>query len=239
MLKKWLIPILMFSIQVFASELDFIIPPEIKNDDFYFAIYRIAKNEPVKTILEIGSSSGEGSTEAFVRGIFENPEKPSLFCMELSAPRFQALQNRYRDNSQVVCYNVSSIPLELFPSETDVLDFMRTKRSNLSGLPEDLIIGWLRQDIEYVTSAKVPTNGIEMIKNDRGLECFDVVLIDGSEFTGFQELNLVYGAKFILLDDICCFKNYYSFQKLSADSSYELIEKNESLRNGYAIFKKR
>src|SRR5947209_7929337 len=68
--------------------LDRVIAPEIKNDNFYDVIYKIAKNEPVHTILEIGSSSGQGSTEAFVKGIKDNPSKPRLFCMEVSLVRF-------------------------------------------------------------------------------------------------------------------------------------------------------
>ena len=32
-------------------------------------------------VLEIGSSSGEGSTEAFVRGLRENASRATLFCM--------------------------------------------------------------------------------------------------------------------------------------------------------------
>jgi hypothetical protein len=61
------------------SELNRLIPPEIKNDEFYTAIHKIAREEDIKTILEIGSSSGEGSTEAFVIGLRENPNKPILF----------------------------------------------------------------------------------------------------------------------------------------------------------------
>ncbi|MBF0227704.1 MAG: hypothetical protein HQK76_19830, partial [Desulfobacterales bacterium] len=49
-----------------CSELYSVIPPEIvKNDGFYEAIKKIASSEDIKTILEIGSSSGEGSTKAF------------------------------------------------------------------------------------------------------------------------------------------------------------------------------
>lgn len=55
------------------SELNRLIPPEIKNDEFYTAIQELARKENIKTVLEIGSSSGEGSTEALVRGL---PEKP-------------------------------------------------------------------------------------------------------------------------------------------------------------------
>ncbi|NEO03295.1 MAG: hypothetical protein F6K50_50690, partial [Moorea sp. SIO3I7] len=69
-----------------GSELDYVIPPEIKDDDFYKAIQRIAQEEDIKTVLEIGSSSGAGSTEAFVKGLRENPSNPVLFCMEVSKP---------------------------------------------------------------------------------------------------------------------------------------------------------
>ncbi|NEP54654.1 MAG: hypothetical protein F6K65_40025, partial [Moorea sp. SIO3C2] len=86
------------------SELDYVIPPEIKDDDFYKAIQRIAREEDIKTVLEIGSSSGAGSTEAFVKGLRENPSNPALFCMEVSKPRFTALRERYQEDSFVKCY---------------------------------------------------------------------------------------------------------------------------------------
>ena len=77
---------------VFNYELNRLIPPEIKNDDFYRAIQNIAKNEDIQTVLEIGSCSGQGSTEAFVTGLRENPNQPTLFCLEISKPRFAELK---------------------------------------------------------------------------------------------------------------------------------------------------
>lgn len=221
------------------SDLDNIIPPEIKNDAFYNAMYRLAKNEAISTILEIGSSSGDGSTEAFVRGLQENPNRPTLFCMEISKPRFAALQKRYENLALVRCYNVSSIPLASFPQASDVATFMDSTRSNLDMYGKKRVLGWLQQDIEYVKSANVPTNGIEMIKAENDIEYFDIVLIDGSEFTGMAEFKLVYGANYILLDDINTFKNYANYQQLLHDSYYELIEQDKHLRNGYAIFKRK
>lgn len=222
-----------------ASELDRIIPPEVKHDAFYNAIYRIASTESLATILEIGSSSGDGSTEAFVRGIAQNNYKPTLFCMELSRPRFQALQQRYQHLPYVRCYNVSSVPLEAFPQEDEVKKFMSSIRTNLNQYGMNTVIGWLRQDIAYVAAAGVPSHGIEIIKRENGIKDFDMVLIDGSEFTGMAEFRLIYGARFILLDDINAFKNYNNYKSLLADPAYELIEENIHLRNGYAIFKKR
>jgi len=225
---------------IFAlSELDRIISPEIKNDVFYQTIYTLAKNESLKNILEIGSSSGDGSTEAFVLGIMKNPSHPTLYCMEVSRTRFAALQKRYAPLSCVKCYNVSSVPLHSFPSENEIASFLITTPTNLSSHGRDTVLRWLRQDIDYVKDAQVPENGIEIIKRENNIDHFDMVLIDGSEFTGVAEFKLVYGAKFILLDDISGFKNHTNYVTLCNDPDYELIEENKNLRNGYAVFKKK
>ena len=61
------------------SELNHLIPPEIKNDEFYFTIQKIAREEKIETVLEIGSSAGQGSTEAFVAGLCHNRKKSKTF----------------------------------------------------------------------------------------------------------------------------------------------------------------
>jgi glycosyltransferase involved in cell wall biosynthesis len=221
------------------SSLNKLIPPEIKNDAFYQAIQKIAAQESIKNILEIGSSSGGGSTEAFVRGIKDNPSQPTLFCMEVSKPRFAELQKAYSKESFVKCYNVSSVSIDKFPSKEDVIKFYQNNRTNLNSYPMDVVLSWLEQDIDYVNQSGVEADGIRKIKEENNIESFDVVLIDGSEFTGISELEEVYGAKYILLDDINTFKNYINYKKFIADSNYELLEKNLSLRNGYAIFKRK
>ena len=65
-----------------------------------------------------------------------------------------------------------------------------------------------------------------------------MVLIDGSEFTGKAEMNQVYGARWILLDDICVFKNFENYNRLKNDANYTLYRENLHVRNGYAIFKR-
>ncbi|HEY9619558.1 MAG TPA: glycosyltransferase family 1 protein [Crinalium sp.] len=220
------------------SELNNLIAPEIKDDEFYQAIQRLARRKDIKTVLEIGSSSGGGSTEAFVKGLRDNPSNPSLFCMEVSKPRFTELQNRYASEGFVKCYNVSSVPVEKFPSREQIADFYALYDTPLKNYSAEQVLGWLQQDIDYVKTAGVPGDGIQRIKAENNIDCFDMVLIDGSEFTGNVELDEVYGAKFILLDDICTYKNYDSHQRLLEDLHYILIAQNKALRNGYSIFRK-
>jgi glycosyltransferase involved in cell wall biosynthesis len=220
------------------SQLDVIIPPEIKNDPFYDSIQKIARQEDIKTVLEIGSSSGGGSTEAFVTGLRENPNQPTLFCMEVSKPRFNELKRRYTSESFVNCYNTSSVSVDSFPSADDVITFYHSTKSSLNNYSLEQVLGWLHQDLEYLKNSGVIQNGIQKIKQDHHIEYFDVVLIDGSEFTGIAELKEVYGAKFILLDDINAFKNHKNHQQLLSDRNYQLLEQNFHVRNGYSIFQR-
>ncbi|NEQ97126.1 MAG: glycosyltransferase, partial [Cyanothece sp. SIO2G6] len=220
------------------SELNYLIAPEIKHDEFYQAIQQLVRNPDIKTVLEIGSSSGQGSTEAFVKGLRGNPSQPQLFCMEVSKPRFEALRDCYAGDPFVHCYNVSSVDLDGFPSEADVTQFYHRHPSPLNQYPLDQVLGWLRQDIEYVKTSGVAGDGIRLIKQDQGIDTFDLVLIDGSEFTGEAELEQVYGAKYLLLDDICTYKNFAAHHRLLRDPSYILLEQSASLRNGYSVFKR-
>jgi len=220
------------------SELDHPIPPEIIDDEFYRTITSLARTAPIKSVLEIGSSTGEGSTRAFVEGIHQNPDHPILFCMEVSQPRFEQVKRRYQDDPQVRCYNMTSVPLQRFASEAEVIDFCRTKDSNLQKMSLSEVLRWRRQDIRYITRQRLDSNGIQMIKAENGITNFGMVLIDGSEFTGHAELDEVYGADYILLDDIRTFKNFTNYERLSGGSEYRVVAENKTLRNGFAAFER-
>lgn len=219
-----------------ATGLDKIIPAEIKDDDFYHALFYFAKNANIKTILEIGASSGAGSTEALVRGIKKNRNRPILFTIEVSRARFKHLSTRYARDPQVRPYNVSSVGLADFPSESMVREFYRDHNTVLNDFPIETILGWLRQDIAYIRDNQVTENGIALIKAENNVETFDFVLIDGSEFTGSADLELIYGSPIIALDDINAYKNFANHQLLYDDPLYSLVVLNMCLRNGYSIF---
>jgi tetratricopeptide (TPR) repeat protein len=223
--------------KIFNSELNNIIPPEIKDDEFYEEIVKLTKSKEIRTVLEIGSSAGGGSTEAFVKGLNQNPNNPILFCMEISSTRFAELKKRYENDNFVKCYNVSSVAIDDFPSNDEVIEFYHARNTSINKYTVEQVISWLDQDIEYIKKSGVYEDGIQIIREDNNIQNFDLVLIDGSEFTGSIELDKVYGAKYILLDDINAFKNYDSYQRLKKDANYNLIKENWNTRNGYAIFK--
>lgn len=221
------------------NSLNTLIAPEVHHDEFSEAIRNLARSAEIDTVLEIGSSSGEGSTLAWVEGLRKNTRKPKLFCMEVSRVRCEALQNRWGPEGFVECFLGSSVDLDQFPSPQDVERFHRDVPGPLQSYPIDQVLGWLKADIDYINKEGVQTGRIREIKRARGIKNFGAVLIDGSEFTGDAELDEVYGAEFILLDDTQTYKCHAAHHRLLHDPGYELIAENQKLRHGYSIFRRR
>ena len=98
-----------------------IIPAEIKNDLFYNLIIELLKTDKsINNILEIGASSGDGSTEAFMIGKNKNVK---LFSIEVCTERFNILKNRYKDDKLFYPYNISSININSFPRKGKIINF--------------------------------------------------------------------------------------------------------------------
>ena len=222
-----------------GSDLDRPIAPEIRDDELCRLLEQLAATEGVGLVLEIGASSGEGSTEALVRGALRNPVTPQLHTIEVSRVRFERLAGRYRAHGFVHCHNVSSVPLARFPSRAEVERFHREVPSRLQRIPLEEVLRWLDQDVAYLEEHGLAgTAGIQQIKREHGIDLFDLVLIDGSEFTGAAELAEVYGARFIALDDTRSYKNFISEARLLADPRYRLLARSADLREGFAVFER-
>jgi len=221
------------------SKLDEIISPEIIGDDFHDLIRKLAATEPLSNVLEIGSSAGSGSTKAFVDGLSANPGSPKLFCVEISRARYAVLKDHYQHESFVHCYNGSTASPDEFPSAWEVIKFYNSVQTNLNRYPIGEVLNWLRQDVAYVQDSGVPHDVIGAIKKDWDIDRFDMVLIDGSEFTGEIDYARIRGAKIILLDDTITFKCYNVRKYLLSDPYYDVIADNRKLRNGVTAFKRR
>lgn len=221
-----------------GTALDELIPAEITDDRFAEIIEIIAATDGVREILEIGSSTGEGSTAAWVRGALRNPVRPRLHCIEVSEKRHAALVERWRGHDFVVCHHLSSISIERFPSTREVAQFYDTEPTRLRDYSLETVLEWLQQDIDYVREHHLSSNGIAQIRDRHGIGTFDAVLIDGSEFAGRAELDEVYGARFILLDDTETFKNWHNSRRLDADSRYRVVRSKPDVRNGFAVFER-
>lgn len=220
--------------------------PEILDDEFSRILTQLAARSDIKTIIEIGSSSGDGSTKSIVEGINRKAiAGATLFCMEISKPRFEALSSHYRDSKFVKVYRQSSVNLSEFPSSLEVSQFYLTKNTNLNKYRLFRVLQWLYEDKNYLRENQTllseklfGINGIQKIKQDNGIVDFDLALIDGSEFTGYAELTHLRNSKIIAIDDVNSFKGWACFHELQSDARYQLISDNWNVRNGFSVFER-
>jgi hypothetical protein len=214
-------------------------PGEIAGDELAAHIEAVAADPSVHVILEIGSASGDGSTRAFVAAALRREDRPHLFCLEARSERCAELPRRYAEHSFVHPVNASSVPAESYTSADEVREFMAAVDSPLDEFTLERVLSWRSDELDYLVAGGVPVDGIERIRAARGVDAFDAVLVDGSEFTGRAELELVYGARWLLLDDTRTLKNHANCLRLIADPAYELVAANPLLRNGFAVFRAR
>jgi hypothetical protein len=216
-----------------------IIPPEIFEDDFAKTLEILCTNVVnLNSILEIGSSSGGGSTQAMVKGVISrnNSDSVKMICLEVSKPRFLELANRYSQYNFLIPLNISSASDFELATEAEVSFFYQNIKTNLNNYPLTQVLDWLKQDLSYLRSNAVNANGVKLAKAIYRITNFDLVLIDGSEFSGQSDLLNVMGARYIALDDVNSFKCFTAYKMLAAHHYYKLIAQNLNLRNGYAIF---
>jgi hypothetical protein len=215
-----------------------VIPPEVVDDSFSDAIRRFVAEPDVRVVLEIGSSDGSGSTRSIVDSLSKKNEK-ELHCLELSQPRFRVLEERYRDLPWVHCWNLPSVDPRRMPTPNDVARFYHEELdSPIRNNRLKEVQRWLRQDLEYIERNEWADTGLDAARRSAGVEYFDLILIDGSEFTGEAELDELYGATFVLLDDVRTYKNLANYRRLQADQQYELVAQDLSCRNGFAAFRR-
>lgn len=232
------IPKLVFGIGY--KQYDQIIPGEIRDDDFSKHIKEIASNKTNKFFVEIGSSAGGGSTKQFIESLLKREDKGlcKLICFEVSQPRLARLKTAYGQHHFVYVYNQSSIKLSEYPNYKDVIAFYLKTKSNLNRYGLIVVLSWLRLELKYLRKKGLATNsGLEIMQKDFDGD-IDVLLIDGSEFTGEAEFRYLKSAKYVLLDDINSFKNMRNYLNLSNSNDHQIIAVNRTLRNGYAIFKR-
>lgn len=209
----------------------------LTTDAMGIAITNLVKEFHPESILEIGSSDGSGSSTVFADAIKGTDSE--LYCMEVTDDRFAELERRMSIYPNVICYKVSSVDINGMVDEQYVHKFRDDHRHDLNIFKQykmSLVMSWHKEVADHIRNADIK-EGIRMIKHYNGIDVFDMVLIDGSPFTAMAELDEVYGAKVIIMDDTMDIKCYDPMQLLLSDPNYELIIRNDQYRNGFAAFK--
>lgn len=210
-----------------------LIPAEIKNNELYDRIIATIIMFPseIKTVLEVGASSGDGSTEAIASGMSVLQDKV-LYTIEVNPARFESLSKRYKHLDWVKPLNGSSVHIDKYMSKGSVELFHKLTPTQLNEYSLETVLSWRDDELSSIEKWGIPTGVMEGIKPD-------MAILDGSAFTGYAEYLNVIGAKIIILDDILDIKHYHSHQALKKNDYYECLFCNLTLRNGYSIWVKK
>jgi hypothetical protein len=192
---------------------------QIHNDSFSKEITKYASNPMYKTFLEVGTWNGLGSTKAFSDG-FMNRNDYIFYSLECNKDKWADASKLY-NNDKIHILN------EVIWNEMPD-DFYKV-------FPECLINStykhWNEVDMVNMKSCNVFMN--------RNLpQLFDVVLLDGGEFTTYYDFQVLKNkCKILMLDDINVTKCKLIVQEIESDPSWKIIKK-ENVRNGYLICEK-
>ena len=203
------------------------------NEPFGQLIYQTVIEYSLKTNLEIGSWDGEGSTFCFVEAMKQLTGSKLLGCVEVDKQKISMLANMYSLVNFVTPIHGSSVNYdELVYKDFESVWNSPFNKINKNSYSKELVKSWFDRDIELLK--RVKKSAISYYKD----VIWDSVLIDGGEFSGYSEYKLLKDkTKVLFLDDVhSAFKCYEIYTELQHDSSWELMQENSSVRNGYAVF---
>lgn len=207
-------------------------PGEVSTGDpFGRAIVQTIREYGFETVLEIGSMDGLGSTQVLIEAL-RHAGDPRLVCLEADLQRFQNLAWVVRDLAWVVALRQPSISAaSLTPRDFD-RDVWGSPHNHLR-YPRDIVESWWNTTLD------------EMLIGEAGFletntDSFDVILIDGGEFTGFDDYRLAKDrCRCLMLDDVHhAYKCARAHAELAADPAWRLHWENQHVRNGASIWVK-
>ena len=223
-------------------------PEIVKGDRLYDLIVRLVRKHKPKTIVEIGSANGLGSTQAFIEGIkaekLEN--ECTLFCLEASRDNFTDLMDNIRECSFVKACNASSVTVEDYITDKEIDAFFDTHGYFFNVIRyynRETVKKWREREIMMIKGLGIHNvNGLSRFvftdaKINDNPRNIGMVLIDGSAFTGLAETIKVWGAEIIIMDDVNDIKCWEAAHFLQ-QQTYDMIEEDNQYRNGFAAFKR-
>ena len=181
-------------------------------------LYEIAKQPDVKTIVEIGTWNGAGSTRCIIDGIKDSGSKKTFVTLESNKEQYELASQNLKPYTEFV--------ESLYGRIIEVYDLVWLKNVTLG--PEQQ--QWLWQDIE---GYKECPNVLDKIPDQ-----IDLLLLDGGEFSTIPEfIKLKSRYKYLVLDDITALKCKEINKQLSIKKDHTLL-KSDTERNGFSVFKK-
>lgn len=195
---------------------------QICNDPFSNEIIKYASDLKYKTFLEIGTWNGLGSTKAFSNGFKNRNDDYIFYSLECNKDKCDDAKKLYTDNKKIHILN------EVIWNE-EPSDFYKIFPQCLEN---EMYKHWNKVDIINMKMCNLFLNRPNLP------DIFDVILLDGGEFTTYHEFQTLKNrCKVIMLDDINVDKCTLIVKEIENDPSWKIIKK-DNIRNGFLIAEK-
>jgi len=157
------------------------------NSEFGQLIYKITQDNNLKTFLEIGTWNGLGSTKCFIEGFKNRKTDFSFYSLECNSEKSKIAHNMYKNIenvhilNEVIYHNDPDNFFDIFPE---------CKKDSSYKI-------WHNIDMQNMKNCKL------FLDRNNLPQIFDVLLLDGGEFTTYYEFQALKDrCKLLLLDDI-------------------------------------
>ncbi len=208
--------------------------PEVRHKDMFGkTLQALVSQFRPKKILEIGSWDGSGSTFCLLRKMYYTPD--FLHCVEVNPDKAKLIRKlivpRFPFVEVHCCSSISYEQWCFKDFDTDFWDRLTPYEQRVASRVRYLPF-WERER-KTLLNTKVPA-----YFEQHPDQFYDLVVIDGAEFTAVDEYRLL-NKRFnlIALDDVFhSFKCSRLYEDLIKDDNFELIGASQLVRKGFAAF---
>lgn len=196
---------------------------QVGNDSFSQEITKLCSDRSNKFFLEIGTWNGLGSTKYFINELSKRDDDYVFFSLECNSDKSNEAKNLYKNKdpnkikilNEVIWNNEPSNFYEVFPQ----------------CLSDELYKKW--NDIDIINMKKCPL----FLHRSNLPDIFDVLMLDGGEFTTYYEFQLLKDrCKYLLLDDINVAKCQKIVEEIKNEpNKWKILIENKDERHGYLV----
>jgi hypothetical protein len=178
-------------------------------------LYKFIENTDIKSVLEIGTWNGLGSTTVLYEALKSKGGAFSITSLETDKIAYKNAKKNLKNKKEINLILGRITEINELPDPTSI-DFIK------HGLdPEN--IEWFYQDIRRYKKTK---NIINLLDSS-----YDLILFDGGEFSTFAEFEKLFQrSTYFCLDDVYTYKQYEVIQYIDKNSQkFKLIENVQDL----------
>jgi hypothetical protein len=186
-------------------------------------LFECALNTDIETFLEVGTWNGLGSTKCFVEGFLKRSTPFKFYSLECNKEKVEIAKNHYKNMDNIFILNevlLNEQPKEIY----EIFPIL---------LENEKYTYWNKIDFDNMKDKKLFLDRIDIP------EIFDLIFLDGGEFTTWFEYNIIKDrCKMLVLDDTNVFKCQKIVEDIKTSNKWTIIFENNE-RNGSLICKRK